>query len=171
MKTLLTSILLLIVTCSYSQEIPTGKLEITDEGNVVFQEVVELPGKSKDEIYAGARVWMSEHFVKSKEVIDYESKEDGIISGRFVGSYYRALVHVDFYVHIKLEMKDEKLRFTLFDISNYAYGTPAEKEFVNKKGEFRGQYSATINDINSNANGMLYKLLKQINKNTSDENW
>ncbi|TKJ40989.1 hypothetical protein CEE36_08985 [candidate division TA06 bacterium B3_TA06] len=48
----------------------------------IIQETIEVEGKSKDEIYRDARIWMVRTFTESKAVIEYEDKEAGTIAGK-----------------------------------------------------------------------------------------
>jgi hypothetical protein len=110
-------ILLSFLLCSniYSQQIT--KAEYDDMGKVFFQRTDSI-SKSKDLLYAISKEWISNTFRSGKAVIDLDDKDNGKIIGK--GSFdgfvtnYNVLIHYHF--TIKIETKNNKVRFTIYDI-------------------------------------------------------
>ena len=65
--------LLSFVGCAGMQVLPEGDKTVTS--------VVDIPGKTKDQIYIGAKTWIAETFRSAKAVVEVDSKEDGLIIG------------------------------------------------------------------------------------------
>ena len=72
-------------------------------------EVVEIPGKSKDEIFTKSRQWFSQYFVSGESVVDYEDQAAGTIIGNGIaGLGYDpfGIVHYDIHYNIRIDIKD-----------------------------------------------------------------
>jgi len=90
-------------------------------GEQKIQYVIDVPGKLQDDIYRRSNEWMVRTFNSAEDVIQYQDKEEGIITGKCfmfynVGEYQRRIKTV-----ITLEMKDEKVRMTFEDMCLLAY--------------------------------------------------
>lgn len=61
----------------------TGCASVTStvltENNTKYQQIIEVPGQGKDVIYERSRVWIAQTFKSAKDVIQYESKDEGVI--------------------------------------------------------------------------------------------
>lgn len=77
----------------------------------------EVPGQTKDQLYAKSLAWMAETFVSSKAVIEVQDKDGGKIIGNAVTTVFKVLVPlavgqtVDSKYTLILEMKDGAVRF------------------------------------------------------------
>jgi len=120
------SVIALLVGCQTLQPVTP------EQAN--FERVVEAPGKSQDEIYKIIKVWMAKSFGSSKEVIELDSKEDGIIIGNGIIDYpcqgLSCMAKEDWTVPftMQIDIKDEKFRLT----------------FSNVKLSWPPSYSATV---------------------------
>lgn len=56
-------------------------MQVLPETDKTVTAVVDIPGKTKDQIYIGAKTWIAETFRSAKAVIEVDSKEDGLIIG------------------------------------------------------------------------------------------
>ncbi len=90
--------------------------------NVV--EIVNLDGKSKDQIYEGSKVWIAKSFKSSNNVIQYQNPEAGSIIGKgnmqfpckgFIDCGAFGNDRVNF--TIQIEAKDNKARVSISDIT------------------------------------------------------
>ena len=92
----------------------------THEGE--FKEIIEVSGKSKEEIYSLSNLWLADTYVSSKSVIEYSDKEAGIIKGnaitRETSSF--ALSSSNIKYSIKIECKDSKARITFSEPHYYS---------------------------------------------------
>ncbi len=77
--------------------------------------VVDIEGKSKDELYIKANNWMVETFNNAKSVIQFSDKENGIIMGKYnMATIYTTTTDShDVISIIKIEVKDGKAKITI----------------------------------------------------------
>jgi hypothetical protein len=88
-----------------------------------YQEVIELPGKTKEQIYVALNYWATATF-KDKQAITLNDKEAGVIIisstidaiADHTGTLFRYIVSIT--PIIKLDIKDEKMRIT-YTVQNY----------------------------------------------------
>ncbi|MEA3312107.1 MAG: DUF4468 domain-containing protein [candidate division WOR-3 bacterium] len=59
----------------------TAPIKLPPEQRII-QDVIEIEGKSQDELYVSCMKWMAKAFKESKEVIQYQDKEAGTIIGK-----------------------------------------------------------------------------------------
>lgn len=97
-------------------------LELPKEnGKVIYQEVIEAKGVSAENLFNSSRLWFLENFKYSKEVIQYENKETGIVSGNANTSFYiksalNTNVENTLFFTIAIEVKEEKFRYKITDL-------------------------------------------------------
>ena len=89
-------ILLLSFEALSQKEMPTNEplfpLPINNEGQVIYEGIVELPNLTKNDLYENARTWLAKAFRSSKSIIDYADKESGkIIMKVSASSYVKSL--------------------------------------------------------------------------------
>lgn len=93
-----------------------------------ISKVFEIDGKSKNEIYKQVNVWMSQNYKSAKDVIQYSSKEEGVIVGNGNTSYpcdgFDCVVKEDWTLKYtaQVDVKDNKFRISFTNLSIY---TPA----------------------------------------------
>jgi hypothetical protein len=116
------------------------------ESDRTFYRVVDVPGYTKDQIYFVTKIWIAENFTSAKSVIEFDSKDDGIIIGngniKYPCSGLMCLAKDDWRVPftMRIDMKDQKFRIGFSNIkiswpASYQSGTlkPAYEEPVNSK--------------------------------------
>ncbi len=64
---------------SNMQTVPENEREVST--------VYQAPGKSQEEIYNEARIWVAENFRSADSVLEHEDPDDGVIIGNGVISY------------------------------------------------------------------------------------
>jgi hypothetical protein len=82
---------------------------------MIIQRVIDAQG-SQSELYRLANEWMAKTFVDSKEVIQYQDKNEGVIVGRGVTESKIGLANFDFWDSLTIEVKANKARATIEDI-------------------------------------------------------
>lgn len=122
MKKLLFLCSLLITINAYAQD-EAVKLFPTKDGKVVYEEVVELSGAKKDDLYKAAKKWVVDTYVSAKGAIQSEDKEGGQLLGKgrmpvtkkgALG--IKELYNVDFYWQV--DCKEGKYRYRIYDIKH-----------------------------------------------------
>ncbi len=56
-----------------------GKMPFNERGEVVFSKVVSADGKTKDQLYSTARLYIAELFNSAQDVLQLEDKEGGVL--------------------------------------------------------------------------------------------
>lgn len=84
-----------------------------------YQRVIEVPDKDKKNLYLDVNEWLVRNFTKSDEVIEFEDKEAGKISGKYVWrtkiqgqnfSSRNRRFDVNIRSTVLVDIKDEKVR-------------------------------------------------------------
>lgn len=88
-----------------------------DKNNAITKtHVIDVPGKTKEQIFVEANNWFVHSFVNSKSVIDFNEKEEGVIIAKGyipnVASHYSlgGNSEISAWVIIRLDIKDYKFR-------------------------------------------------------------
>lgn len=125
MRYLLLFILLFQLNSIIAQEIIFPIDENT--GKIVFSEVVQVDGKSKNDLYFSARKWFVNSFKSSQNVIQLDDKDEGLIVGkanldvRLSSKHRQNAGHVSFTV--KIEFKDGRYRYNFTNLWHEAGST------------------------------------------------
>jgi hypothetical protein len=139
-----------------AQDLPWyAPIKLNEDGLVELVVNYEIPGKSQAELYAATKVWFSERFANSKNVIELDEKEAGIVSGNgnvsfMYGNIVTGYRNQTLYFSFKCQMKDGKYRLTInsFKTDNQVTGrTGIEYVFtdnsIKKNGEIK-EYPAAL---------------------------
>jgi len=101
------TVLFVAFGCATTQKLTKEELTV--------QSIQEI-SKSKTELYKLSNEWMAKSFKSSKQVIQYQDKDEGIIVGKgFIGITY-TLFPMDTWFTMTIEIKDNKARVTFEDI-------------------------------------------------------
>jgi len=164
-KILMSISILLFVGCAELEPIP-------DEDKS-FNTVYQIPNSSKDTIYNNTRIWMAETFRSSKDVIDYENKEEGVLIGNGAmaypyngNGYYNSTVTFT----MRVDMKNDKFKLTFSNIKIYSPSVvigssvyPASTQEMNN-----------VNQLNAIKPKLLTfgnQLRESVNKNQKSKDW
>ena len=117
-----------VVAQTYGVQPETGKeyMELADRlvsqypldmnNQLTFTSIIEVPGKTKDQIYVSLHSWFVSSFNSGKSDVQMTDKEQGVILAKGylsgVGSRvgFAKSVVVGAYIVIRLDIKDEKVR-------------------------------------------------------------
>src|SRR5690606_4091346 len=120
------SFVLLIFQLSFSQKQIEDILP-SENGNVIYSEVIEVNDINKDELYNRARKWVVLKYQSANNVIQLDDKLEGIIIGKgnFDIIYYSRdpkIRHT-----IQIETKDGRFKYT---ISGFVYSDKQGDSFA-----------------------------------------
>lgn len=95
------------------------------EGKVIYQKVLDLKGVPAKEIFKRANFWFIDSFKSPNDVVSYNNPEEGIIIGKgnlnltWVNEKAALVVPITVLLSfsVKIEVKEEKLRYSIFDLS------------------------------------------------------
>jgi len=83
---------------------------------IKYEKPIEMPGKSKTELYGMSNEWMVKTFTDAKSVIQFSNLEAGTISGKYVMYYFppgRYSDEIIFYSIITIHVKDGKAQLII----------------------------------------------------------
>ena len=93
--------------------------------------VIDLEGRTKEDLYIQSRDWLITAFTSSKSVIQYSDKEEGIIIGKYLLYSYGLNNEVqrttDFYAIIRIQVKDGAAKISVTPINVLVRATYLEK--------------------------------------------
>jgi hypothetical protein len=177
-KIILVSLLLLVSQFCFAQTEPWwAPIKFNTEGNVEFQNTYDLEGKSQEELYSITKVWLSEMFKNSKNVIEVDEKDSGIISGNgnnsfTSGSLLLGLTTETLYFSFKCQIKDGRFRLTLnnFELNNQYVGRyGVEGQFTDKSIKKNGDVKDFPNKIKSEILSIYGGFVDSLEKNLLKE--
>lgn len=107
------------------------------DGKVTFDKVFEAGGKSKQELFAAAKIWLVNYFKDEKDVIVYSDIEEGRIISKGIGicGSFPAQADVKIQMTITVLTKDEKYRVIISSISFQTLPTPYDVNRVHYSAE------------------------------------
>ena len=96
-----------------------------EDGKIVYQKVLDLKGIPTKEIFKRANFWYIDSFKRPNDVISYNNPEEGIIIGKgttiLTWANENAIIVAPLTIHlrftVKIEVKEEKLRYSIFDLA------------------------------------------------------
>lgn len=113
-----------------------------------FENIVEVNGFTKDQIYVASKVWLAQTFASAKAVTEMDSQEAGILIGNGNTTYpcegIQCIATVDWRVKftMRIDMKDDKFKIAFSNInlawpSSYANGVnmPSHDAPVSTQGD------------------------------------
>ena len=81
-----------------------------------FEQVIEVPGTSKEDLYSKSNAWFVETFNSAESVIEFQDKEIGKIMGKHVWGYYDSFGNGFFYRFVvSVEVKENRYRLKFYD--------------------------------------------------------
>ncbi|MCC8426944.1 DUF4468 domain-containing protein [Mucilaginibacter sp. UR6-11] len=84
MKQLLIGLLFIAIGAKAQNKDTLGLNIPIKDGHVVYEGIVEMPGKPKMDLYNNAKQWFVDCFKSAKDVIQNEDKDQGRIIGKGV---------------------------------------------------------------------------------------
>ena len=88
-----------------------------------YEQIIEVPVASKDELYARVNAWFVETFNSAESVIEFQDKETGKVMGKYAWSWRDSFGNVFSYRNvISVEVKEGKSRIKFYDPSTVRKG-------------------------------------------------
>lgn len=109
MKTKLFIILMVISSCLITSCGTMIGVQGTPEMRT-FEKIIEVPNKSKADIYISTNTWFVENFNSAESVIEFQDKESGKIMGKYVYIYMDGIYNQMVKQIISIDIKDGKVR-------------------------------------------------------------
>lgn len=89
------------------------------DGHIVYEGIVEVLGMSKLDLYKNAKQWFVDYFKSSKDVIQNEDKEQGLIVGKgLLPIFWKSLIIFEYHdnLTIQIDCRDGKYRYKIYDL-------------------------------------------------------
>jgi len=133
---------LLIFNSIYILGQQTIVTELNDNGMLMGQSVTTLEGQSAEEIYKKAEDWIAYTFTNTESVtqakLEYKMIRLIGMSESVMGPVMR--YYFDLSYQIQIDIKEEKLRFTITELKQISQSSPYTKiglEYLYKKGKLK----------------------------------
>ena len=183
MKKIILTIIIFLPMLAFAQKDTVGMNIPVKDGSIIYTGVVNINGKSKDDLYRNAKQWFVDYFKSSHDVIQNQDKEKGLIIAKgivhFTASfgYQLTTTWYDKFT-IKLEFKDGKYRYSIYNMTIYPTDRPnQEAPLEDFLGKVLGKKKAPVtklackdvlkkNDIRIRT--MIADVNEQMNKTIAD---
>src|SRR5690606_17454969 len=117
MKKLLLFIMLIVSGSAFAQ---SNEIPWDENGEVTFTEVVQVEGVDAADLYTRAKLWFTETYNSSKDVIQMDDKEAGVIVGKGLSKLYidfkSVQVPANMLYTVKVYLKDGRYKYEITDI-------------------------------------------------------
>jgi len=143
--------LILLQSCAMNQYLTTTEKS----------KVVNVDGKTKNELYIRANTWMVETFTNAESVIQFSDKENGIVTGKYIMTTIitSTTTRHGVYSMIKIQVKDGAAKITI---------TP--ESYQNNANVFAGGISYPLEKMNSDIDALINDFSKSIVE-TENTDW
>lgn len=151
-----------------------------NEGILKYEEVVEAPGFSSEQLYQNAKIWFLDAFRSSKDVITFEDPQIGIVSGNgnfnIYSEFMNQTIERTVYFSVRIEVKENRFRYYITDLrvgSAISEPYPVHKQFhpdylfkkngkpVESEWKFAWSYEKEIISIEQSIKSSMIKTKKE----------
>ncbi|MEO8086300.1 MAG: DUF4468 domain-containing protein [Bacteroidota bacterium] len=149
----------------------------TTTGRIAFTDIEVVDSTSKSDLYTRAKMFCIEKFTNSKNVIQMDDKESGIIIGKYTFTHYITMLgslqeNGQIETTIKIFLKDNKYKCVLTD---YIFKYPGFSDHP-METQYPGSTDRRWNYSKQQVKGNATEMLRQLNqamtkKSQSTNNW
>lgn len=192
MKALLFLYALILPFANYCQN-PILPLD-NETGKIAYSDIIKFDSFAKDDIFIKANEWFVNVFNSADNVIQLNSKEDGVIIGKgfskLTSKPSAVYVTSKLYYTIKIEVKEGRYKYSIYDIyylaypdvynpspspltSEFLYGIYMKEDFTKTKfkGKSKLRYTYVI-DLDTEIRKIIMNLTSAIIPSTiGEEDW
>lgn len=80
-----------------------------------FEQIINVAGKDKNQLYVDANSWFVETFNSAESVIEFQDKEAGKILGKYIFSYNEGVYGYNMKQTVDISIKDEKVKVKIYN--------------------------------------------------------
>lgn len=172
-------------------------LPFDEDGNLVLSEVVEIEGVNAEQLYARSRLFFTEYFKSSNDVIQLDDPINRTIVGKGLSHEYIKFnsgfsgdIITDQYIHytIKIQAKDGRYRYFIdnfytttlgskyqglpsSDLKNTVYESTFTKGNKGIKNSMRNTYLETVENYRNVLIRLRMYILTSMDKQIVDSDW
>jgi hypothetical protein len=154
------------------------------DNKIIFTEVVIVDSIQKDQLYSRTKLWFADNFKSTKDVIQLDDKENGIVLGK--GNILKRESGIQPVIKtwkfsVKVQIKDNKYKVDIYDI-DYTYEMPGnnigakpseinldtyffDQRIYKKDGGLKDVVLKFANETNDNFNFILSSIKKSLSEN------
>lgn len=156
-------------TSKYEKEDTLRKANYSSYKEGVIKQVFDASGYSKEQIFNGAKIWISENFRSAKAVLEYENKEAGTIIGNgnipFPCQGFQCIGTGGWKVSftMRADIKDQKFRLTFTNL----------RVFGTDRGLYDGPIGreSSFNNVKDALSGFGREIVASLKKEQSKDDW
>jgi hypothetical protein len=179
-KTFLFFCMLMMAGAIHAQDTTlAGIVPVDESGMITWQGVVQVPGKSKDDLYKKGIEWVNSYFPNASSVTKKRSPEDGLIEGAYsirltdeVNGQKVPSKTINY--RFKLEFRDGRFRYTINEFTLKADSRFPLERWLDKKGPYYDiKNKPYLEQIRDTINEMIGKMTSFITKpdKPEEEEW
>jgi|GEM_PF-925764 len=174
-KTILMTLLAMLCLSATAQIKDTVGLNLPIvDGKIVYEGIVDIPGTTKNDLYQNAQQWFVDFFKSSKDVIQNQDKDNGLVVGKGMLDFNaRVGLGMSMVQHNKLTVKiickDNKYKYSVYDMilyppeGNEKYSTPFDNLYGKLIGTVKiGGTKSAIKDILKKNDIEVKKMIESI---------
>jgi hypothetical protein len=160
-----------LVTSTPESEKDIANSSSYKEGTII--KIFDAPGYSKNQIFDGAKIWISENFRSAKAVLEYENKDTGTIIGNGIIPYpcqgWSCIGTGDWKVSftMRVDIKDQKFRLTFTNLGLSWPSVPGRPATSNE----RIGRDSSFNNVKDKLSDFGNQMLESFKQDKSKDNW
>jgi hypothetical protein len=145
MRHALMTLMIIIPTISFGQLL--DELPKDENGNLNYNEVIQVDSIKKDELYLRSKQFFVDVFKSAKDVIQMDDKEAGVVVGKGFNDIYIKVMgiatSIQMWYTIKIQSKEGRYKYEIYDIyfksypGQYGTTTTRAEEMFDKRTYFR----------------------------------
>jgi len=181
MKKILLFLVMLLLTGALQAQDTTlaGIVPVDESGLITWQGVIQVSGKTKDDLYKKGIEWVNSYFPNPSSVTKKRSPEDGVIEGtysiRLTDSVNgRKVPSKTVNYKFRLEFRDGRFRYTINEFTLKADSRFPLERWLDKKGPFYDiKNKPYLEQVRDTVNDMVDKMTAFITKpdKPEEEEW
>jgi len=140
------------------------------DGRVEYQEVIEVPNTSAKDLYQNARLWFAETYKDSKEVLEMDDSDSGVLVGTGWSTFFST---VQLHLTTKIEVKEGRYRYTIY---NMRVENPATSVSARYEDTVANYYTGRLSDrakigLLNSLQGHIDSLKEAMSSQPSSSDW
>ncbi len=176
---ILTMVLALFFRMAAQDTTLAGIVPVDESGKILWQQVVQVPGKNKEQLYNQGIEWINTYFPNPAGVTHKRSAESGVVEGRYsirlTDDHDGTKVPSKTVSYtFKLEFREGRFRYTFTDFTLQASSRFPLERWLDKEGPWYDiQNKPYLEQIRDTMEDMIGKMTAYITKpdKPAEEDW
>lgn len=142
----------------------------SENGRIFIEEIREIPGRSKEDLFDACKLWFSQNFRNAGEVITAESKDQGYISGEYISPLRVNGIMMDISHKIQVDFKDGRYKIRISNIERADHTYTLEQYWLKNDGSFRSSRAREISQAEADFNTLFDDLSRSL-RDPDQDTW